>query len=509
MKRITLLLLLMFSISQLNYAIPSASAIENIINKINLTANTNGNLLVQADLLLNQKKYEEAISLFQRVLESDSDGQALIFKKISLAYAALGDNVSAVRYIEKSLFEVFDLTILNDSGFKTIRDAPQFINLKDKYSPNFTIWSFLYMYVALIGLYTIIVIFFNKRIDNSARFLLSGFILIHSTFILNLCFNITNIQYIFPHSYLMSTGFSFLYGPLLYFYLKRTTTHYKFKRKDLIHLLPTLLFLIYILPIYLMSAQDKLNLMLGRSADGQIATDSAYLQLIVVLKLASLVIYGFYSHKLYLASKRTQQLPKSTSLWQRNIYAIHLTYVVSYAIYGLVISNEIASGFLYHSQIICMSAMVLFLGFSSNLQPDVLSGIISLKNHLYFKYEKSGLTHSLSKELKENLLNLFDIEKIYRENDINLESLAKRLNTTRHNASQIINEHFNMNFHEFINKYRIQEAKFILESDYKKSLHIIDIAYEVGFNNKVTFNKAFKKETHLTPSQYQNNSFKS
>ena len=84
-----------------------------------------------------------------------------------------------------------------------------------------------------------------------------------------------------------------------------------------------------------------------------------------------------------------------------------------------------------------------------------------------------------------------------------MEYLANRLNTTRHNASQVINEHFKLSFHELVNKYRIQEAKHMLDNDTQRILNIIDIAYEVGYNNKVTFNKAFKKDTQLTPSEYQ------
>ena len=118
------------------------------------------------------------------------------------------------------------------------------------------------------------------------------------------------------------------------------------------------------------------------------------------------------------------------------------------------------------------------------------------------KYVKSGLTESLSYELKNNLTKLFTEEKLYRKNDINLEMVAQKLNTTRHNASQIINEHFQMSFHEFVNSYRINEAKHILSDQKQKDLNIIDIAYEVGYNNKVTFNKAFKKDTQLTPTQY-------
>jgi len=64
----------------------------------------------------------------------------------------------------------------------------------------------------------------------------------------------------------------------------------------------------------------------------------------------------------------------------------------------------------------------------------------------------------------------------------------------------LINEHFNMTFHQFVNSYRIKEAQELLKSEEERN--IIDIAYEVGYNNKVSFNKAFKKNTDLTPSQY-------
>jgi YesN/AraC family two-component response regulator len=59
-----------------------------------------------------------------------------------------------------------------------------------------------------------------------------------------------------------------------------------------------------------------------------------------------------------------------------------------------------------------------------------------------------------------------------------------------------------MNFFELINKFRIEDAINLLEKDKNGNLHIIDIAYEVGYNNKVTFNKAFKKTTSLTPTQF-------
>ena len=253
----------------------------------------------------------------------------------------------------------------------------------------------------------------------------------------------------------------------------------------------------------MLSAEEKLELMVGRSENGLNPGDSANLAMIVTLKLISLIVYGFFIRKLYLSSKEQKEESNNDGrIWQRNIYFIHVTYILCYAAYGILISNNIISGFLYHSQVICMALMVMYIGYCASVQPGVFSGTLSF-DKLFFKYEKSGLTESLSRELMQNLVRLFDKEKIYKENDLNLERLADRLNTTRHNASQVINEHFEMNFHELVNKYRITEAKQILDTDNQRNLNIIDVAYEVGYNNKVTFNKAFKKDTQVTPSEYQ------
>ena len=252
-----------------------------------------------------------------------------------------------------------------------------------------------------------------------------------------------------------------------------------------------------------MSADDKLGLMLDRAIQGYNSENSNVLIIIVSLKLISLIVYGVFIRRLYLKSEGRKALRVENKIWQKNICQIHFLYIFSYAIYGVLISIDISSGFFYHIQIICMSLMVLYVGYSANVQYNVFNGLYSFDNRSFFKYEKSGLTESLSHELKESLIYLFDSEKIYKENDINLEILAEKLNTTRHNTSQVINEHFKVSFHELVNTYRIQEAKEILNSDKQKNLNIIDIAYEVGYNNKVTFNKAFKRDTQLTPSQYQ------
>lgn len=460
-------------------------------------------LIARADSLFLVKDYTKAIDTYEIALSDELVETTSLLKKIAVSHAALNHASSATSFIEKYLKNEFNTSFLLDDSFNGIKETQEFKDLSDRYVPSMNFWSFLYLYVALIGFYIALVINFNNKIDRIARVLISFFLFIHSFFILNICFNITNYQFEYPHSYLMSTIFSFLYGPLLYFYFKRISQQYVFRKIDFLHLLPTLLLIIFMMPTYALSAQEKLDIMLDRIIGGDNPGDSKQMLIVVTLKLTSLIVYGYFIRKLYLKTKRNKEISTDNKQWQKNLYLLHILYVIAYAIYGLLIVNNLSFGIFYHTQIALMALMVLYIGYSANVQPNVFSGLYAFENRLFFKYEKSGLTASLSNELKEHLIRMFDEEKIYKENDISLESLAEKLNTTRHNASQVINEHFKVSFHELINTYRIREAKEILHNDLQKNLHIIDIAYEVGYNNKVTFNKAFKKITQLTPSEFQ------
>ncbi|MBW8244446.1 helix-turn-helix domain-containing protein [Muricauda oceani] len=119
------------------------------------------------------------------------------------------------------------------------------------------------------------------------------------------------------------------------------------------------------------------------------------------------------------------------------------------------------------------------------------------------KYEKTGLSEAFSLELKNKLEHLMNEEKLYLDHELRLDNIAELLGISRHHASQVINENFNLSFYDFVNSYRIEEAKNRLCSDFESSPESIsDIAYQCGFNNRVSFYKAFKKITHITPKEF-------
>ncbi|MDO6424784.1 AraC family transcriptional regulator [Saccharophagus degradans] len=97
--------------------------------------------------------------------------------------------------------------------------------------------------------------------------------------------------------------------------------------------------------------------------------------------------------------------------------------------------------------------------------------------------------------------NYMQQHKPYLDNNINLEHLAQKVSLPERTLSRIVNQHFNKNFFEFINTYRIDEAKKLLKQDKTKA--IIDVLAEAGFSSKSTFNSIFKQQVGMTPSQYR------
>ena len=458
----------------------------------------------QAELFFKEQNYPSAIESYLRA-DKFMPKNTVICQKLALSHAALGQADQAVVFIQRYFIKEYRPAFLEHEGFKAVISSPPFQNMVERHTPKATIWSFIYLYVALIGFYVAVIINFNRKIDGMARLLISAFIFIHSFFIFHICFDLTNYSYTYPHSHYMSTWASLLYGPFLFLYFRRITKRKPFKTVDLLHFLPTVLLIAYLLPIYTLSADDKLSIMLNQELNGRTGEYWHYTPVIVSLKFTSLAIYGLLIRGIYLKGTRLKELSPKNLIWQRNVYFIHVAYIISYGIYGVLIYYQISSGFLYHLQLVSMSLMVVYVGYSANVQPQVFSGLYAIDNQLFFKYKKSGLTQGLSEELKNDLIRLFEEEKVYKDNNINLDVLAAKLHTTRHNASQVINEHFQLSFNELINKYRINEAIDILNADVNKNLNIIDIAYDVGYNNRATFNKAFKKNTQLTPKEYQQN----
>lgn len=102
--------------------------------------------------------------------------------------------------------------------------------------------------------------------------------------------------------------------------------------------------------------------------------------------------------------------------------------------------------------------------------------------------------------LATKLVSALKTDRLFTESDLSLRDLSDATGATKNHISETLSQHLGVNFFDFVNKCRIDEAKRLLAETDKT---ILAIAFEVGFNSRSTFNAAFKKHTGTTPSAYR------
>ncbi|GJM30181.1 MAG: hypothetical protein DHS20C17_28160 [Cyclobacteriaceae bacterium] len=118
------------------------------------------------------------------------------------------------------------------------------------------------------------------------------------------------------------------------------------------------------------------------------------------------------------------------------------------------------------------------------------------------KYQHSFTTSAELDQLQLQLERLIEQDRVYTQSDITLNRLAEMLHSDRHTVSRLINERYDKNFFHFINAYRIRDFVQQVTRVRNKDKTFLELAYAVGFSNKTSFIRAFKRENHQTPSQY-------
>lgn len=117
------------------------------------------------------------------------------------------------------------------------------------------------------------------------------------------------------------------------------------------------------------------------------------------------------------------------------------------------------------------------------------------------KYKGSTVTLETQKELLEKLSRIMNEQKPFLKTDFSLPDLAQRLGTSIHILSQAINEGLGKTFFEMVAEHRVEEAKKLLKD--QPNIKVEEIAEQVGYNSKSSFNTVFKKLTGTTPSEFR------
>lgn len=130
-------------------------------------------------------------------------------------------------------------------------------------------------------------------------------------------------------------------------------------------------------------------------------------------------------------------------------------------------------------------------------QPTLFSGI---KEEV--PAEKPTKNSEASERSLKELSAFMEAKKPYLDTELTLEKLAGEMKMTEKEVSLLINRGKGIHFFDYVNGYRIEEAKSLLSSN--KGITVLEVLYQVGFNSKSSFYTAFKKVTGETPTSYRN-----
>jgi len=117
------------------------------------------------------------------------------------------------------------------------------------------------------------------------------------------------------------------------------------------------------------------------------------------------------------------------------------------------------------------------------------------------KYARSSLDEPTRLRIQRKLLHAMTGAQRFRDSRLTLRGLCQELKENPHYVSQVINQTLHSNFYDFVNGRRIDSAKRALQLEPHKT--VLDIALEVGFNSKSTFNAAFRRHAGMTPTEYR------
>jgi YesN/AraC family two-component response regulator len=145
-----------------------------------------------------------------------------------------------------------------------------------------------------------------------------------------------------------------------------------------------------------------------------------------------------------------------------------------------------------------------YIAFEVNTVSELDDAILPLLT-LADKYRSSSLKGIEEIKLFERLKNLLEEEKFYLNPVLSLKGMADRLATNTKYLSQVVNHQTSYNFQQFINLYRVDEAKKKILSNTFSNLTLYGVALQCGFKNKSTFYKVFKEVTGHTPKEFIKN----
>jgi AraC-like DNA-binding protein len=364
--------------------------------------------------------------------------------------------------------------------------------------------SYINLAGAIHALIQSMLLFFTRRGNRRANKIMAIFLLALAIAMANGIISLLGLYDIWPALSILMGSVALTYGPLFYLYIRAMTAKdHRWTPFDVLHGVPFLLgMLVYGAYLRLPGGGSALSGFIG------FAVRSPWLIVTILSTLQTVVYVASVIRLLWAHSERIKAT--YSTIDRINLGWLRRRLVVYAAIWAVGLVMVAAVGFesraigLVGQIVSFLIALNTFMtGYLAMLQPEIFFG--PLEARPVRRYERSSLTPENAALHKTRLLEMMEREKSFLDPEITLPKLAQALEIPVAHLSRVINDLFGRNFYEFINHYRVEDAKRRLAMPDAGREKLITVALDCGFNSLATFNRVFKELAGRTPSDYRKN----
>lgn len=362
------------------------------------------------------------------------------------------------------------------------------------------VFSILILLGVAQGLFLTLVLFF--KIENRAANRLLGWMcFVIALHLAEYAAAISGLTLEYPHLMAVTYPLLFVIGPLFYAYVRALLLPpFRWNRQECLHLLPALVCLLMFLPWYAMPADAKLAVLEGLPREGYLEIPPEQV-VVMFAHIAQMSIYAAISWRfLKKESARLRQTRSNGALikldWLTRATRVFVSFMFVYAaVFAVMLFQKSYRVEMDYAVLLIMALLLYAIGFVAIAQPVILAESKPERRLPIPEAQLSGL--------RQRLTDCFAKEKMHLQEDLKLSDVAGRLGVPVHQLSDVLNGELGATFFDYVNGFRIEEAKRMLADPAFGESKILAVAFDAGFGNKATFFRVFKKFTGMTPTEYR------